>query len=210
LHDESNSNKRYSIRPARIPEGVFFLIMTQEKQILLDQGELGRTLSRMAHEVVEKTTNPNELVLIGIRSRGVHLARRMARKIEALAKTNPRVGVIDISQYRDDRTHDLSAATIPFEVPVSVDDKTVVLVDDVIFRGRTIRAAMEAVGRLGQPKRVLVAVLIDRGARELPIRADIVGKNIEAGEDERINVMLEESDGIDQVALVPWQTKPPV
>jgi len=186
------------------------LIMSQEKQILLDQGELGRTLSRMAHEVVEKTTNPNELVLIGIRSRGVHLARRMARKIEALAKTNPRVGVIDISQYRDDRTHDLSAATIPFEVPVSVDDKTVVLVDDVIFRGRTIRAAMEAVGRLGQPKRVLVAVLIDRGARELPIRADIVGKNMEAGEDERINVMLEESDGIDQVALVPWQTKPPV
>jgi pyrimidine operon attenuation protein/uracil phosphoribosyltransferase len=184
--------------------------MNQEKEILLDQGELGRTLSRMAHEVVEKTTNPNELVLIGIRSRGVHLARRMARKIEAVAKTNPRVGVIDISQYRDDRTHDLSAATIPFEVPVSVDDKTVVLVDDVIFRGRTIRAAMEAVGRLGQPKRVLVAVLIDRGARELPIRADIVGKNIEAGEDERINVMLEESDGIDQVALVPWQTKSPV
>ncbi len=148
--------------------------MSQEKQILLEQEELGRTISRMAHEVVEKTTNPNELVLIG-------------------------------------RAHDLSSApTIPFEVPVSVDDKTVVLVDDVIFRGRTIRAAMEAVGRLGQPKRILVAVLIDRGARELPIRADIVGKNIEAGEDARINVMLEESDGIDQVAAVRWQTKSPV
>jgi pyrimidine operon attenuation protein/uracil phosphoribosyltransferase len=188
----------------------FFLAMSQEKQILLGQEELGRTLSRMAHEVVEKTTNLDELVLIGIRSRGVHLARRMARKIEALAKTNLSVGVIDISQYRDDRTHDVSsAAVIPFEVPVSVDDKTVVLVDDVIFRGRTIRAAMEAVGRLGQPKRILVAVLIDRGARELPIRADIVGKNVAAGEDERINVMLEESDGIDQVALVPWQTKSP-
>ena len=185
--------------------------MSQEKQILLGQEELGRTLSRMAHEVVEKTTNPDELVLIGIRSRGVHLARRMARKIEALAKTNLSVGVIDISQYRDDRAHDASSAavTVPFEVPVSVDDKTVVLVDDVIFRGRTIRAAMEAVGRLGQPKRILVAVLIDRGARELPIRADIVGKNVEAGKDERINVMLEESDGIDQVALVPWQTKSP-
>ena len=198
-------------RPARIPEGVFFLIMSQEKQILLEEEDLGRTVSRMAHEVVEKTTNPNELVLIGIRSRGVHLARRMARKIEAVAKTNLPVGVIDISQYRDDRAHDLSsAATIPFEVPVSVDDKTVVLVDDVIFRGRTIRAALEAVGRLGQPKRILVAVLIDRGARELPIRADIVGKNIEAAEDERINVMLEESDGIDQVAVVRWQTKSPV
>ena len=184
--------------------------MSQEKQILLGQEELGRTLSRMAHEVVEKTTNPNELVLIGIRSRGEHLARRMARKIEALAKTNLSVGVIDISHYRDDRAHDPnSAPVVPFEVPVSVDDKTVVLVDDVIFRGRTIRAAMEAVGRVGQPKRILVAVLIDRGARELPIRADIVGKNVEAGEGERINVMLEESDGIDQVALVSWQPKSP-
>lgn len=186
------------------------MAMSQEKQILLGQEELGKTLSRMAHEVVEKTTNPDELVLIGIRSRGVHLARRLARKIEALAKTNLSVGVIDISQYRDDRAHDASsAAGVPFEVPVSVDEKTVVLVDDVIFRGRTIRAAMEAVGRLGQPKRILVAVLIDRGARELPIRADIVGKNVAAGDNERINVMLEESDGIDQVALVPWQPKSP-
>ena len=116
--------------------------MSQEKQILLGQEELGKTLSRMAHEVVEKTTNPDELVLIGIRSRGVHLARRLARKIEALAKTNLPVGVIDISQYRDDRAHDASsAAGVPFEVPVSVDDKTVVLVDDVIF----------AAVRFGQP-----------------------------------------------------------
>jgi pyrimidine operon attenuation protein/uracil phosphoribosyltransferase len=90
-------------------------------------------------------------------------------------------------------------------VPVSVDDKTVVLVDDVIFRGRTIRAAMDAVERLGQPKHILVAVLIDRGARELPIRADIVGKNIEAGDGQRVNVLLEESDGIDQVTIANWQ-----
>ena len=184
--------------------------MKQEQQILLEQAELDRTLIRMAHEVVEKNTNPNELVLVGIRSRGVYLARRMARKIEAITKTNPSVGVIDISQYRDDRVHDPSAATeLPFEVPVSVDEKTVVLVDDVIFRGRTIRAALEAIGRLGQPKRILVAVLIDRGARELPIRADIVGKNVAAREDERINVMLEESDGIDRVSVVRWQTRSP-
>jgi pyrimidine operon attenuation protein / uracil phosphoribosyltransferase len=183
------------------------LAMTQQ-QILLEEAELGRTLSRMAHEVIEKTTNPDELVLIGIRSRGIHLARRMAQKIEALAKTSPPVGIIDISQYRDDRARDgSSVATFPFEVPVSVEDKTVVLVDDVIFRGRTIRAAMEAVGRLGQPKRILVAVLIDRGARELPIRADVVGKNVAVGDDERINVMLQESDGIDRVAVVRWQTK---
>ena len=208
MHDESNFSTSYSTRPSRNFEGVFFLAMSQEQRILLEQEELGRTLSRMAHEVVEKTTNPNELVLIGIRSRGVHLARRMARKIEAVTKMNPSVGVIDVSQFRDDRAHNPSlVATVPFEVPVSVEDKTVVLVDDVIFRGRTIRAALEAVGRLGQPKRILVAVLIDRGARELPIRADVVGKNVEAGEGERINVMLEESDGIDQVALVPWQTR---
>ena len=183
--------------------------MSREKRILLEREELGRILSRMAHEIVEKTATPNEVVLIGIRSRGVHLARRMAQKIDALTTTIPPVGIIDISHYRDDRHQDSNAAaTLPFEVPVSVDDKTVVLVDDVIFRGRTIRGAMEAVGRLGQPKRILVAVLVDRGARELPIRADIVGKNVEAGEDERVNVMLEESDGIDQIAMVSWPSKP--
>jgi pyrimidine operon attenuation protein / uracil phosphoribosyltransferase len=182
--------------------------MTQEKQVLLEEEELGRTLTRMAHEVVEKATLPDELVLIGIRSRGVHLARRIARKIETLIQVAPPVGIIDISQYRDDRAVDNSfAGSVPFEVATAVDEKTVVLVDDVIFRGRTIRAAMEAVGRLGQPKRILVAVLVDRGARELPIRADIVGKNIQAEEGQRVNVMLHESDGIDQVALVQWQAK---
>jgi pyrimidine operon attenuation protein/uracil phosphoribosyltransferase len=182
--------------------------MIHGKRILIEQEELARIISRITHEVLEKPTDPGELVLIGIRSRGVHLARRMARKIDAVANMLPPVGVIDISQYRDDRTHEVSAtAAVPFEVPVSVDDKTVVLVDDVIFRGRTIRAAMEAVGRLGQPKRILVAVLVDRGARELPIRADIVGKNVEVGEDERVNVMLQESDGIDRVAAVQWQPK---
>jgi pyrimidine operon attenuation protein / uracil phosphoribosyltransferase len=182
--------------------------MTPGKQILLEQEELGRIISRMAHEVLEKTADPSELALIGIRSRGVHLARRLARKIEAVANMLPPVGVIDISQYRDDRSRDASSTpAVPFEVPVSVDDKIVVLVDDVIFRGRTIRAAMEAVGRLGQPKRILVAVLVDRGARELPIRADIVGKNVEVGEAERVNVMLQESDGIDRVATVQWQPK---
>jgi pyrimidine operon attenuation protein / uracil phosphoribosyltransferase len=182
--------------------------MLEAKQILLEQEELARALSRMAHEILEKAANAGELVLIGIRSRGAHLARRLARKIQTAAGTPPPVGIIDISRYRDDRAHDLgTTAAVPLEVPVSVEDKTVILVDDVIFRGRTIRAAMESVTRFGQPKRILVAVLIDRGARELPIRADVVGKNVEAGEGERINVMLEESDGIDQVAVVQWQVK---
>jgi pyrimidine operon attenuation protein/uracil phosphoribosyltransferase len=182
--------------------------MNQAKQILLEQEELGRIISRMAHEVLEKTADPTELVLIGIRSRGVHIARRIAQKIEAVANMLPPVGIIDISQYRDDRGRDASATpAAPFEAPVSVDDKAVVLVDDVIFRGRTIRAAMEAVAQLGQPRRIVVAVLVDRGARELPIRADIVGKNVEVGEGERVNVMLQEADGIDRVATVQWQPK---
>lgn len=179
--------------------------MAELKQVVLEQTELGRTVNRMAHEITEKSTDPNELVLIGIRSRGVHLARRFARRIFETAKLTTPVGVIDVTAYRDDRIGEREAAAIrEFEVPVAVDDKTVVLVDDVIFRGRTIRAAMEAVERLGRPKRILVAVLIDRGSRELPIRADIIGKNITAGDGQRINVLLEESDGVDQVTVADW------
>ena len=179
--------------------------MAQEKQILFEGDELVRSVNRMAHEIVEKIANPSELVLIGIRSRGVHLARRLARKIEEVAKTTPPVGVIDVTPYRDDRAREQGLRTVgELEIPVDVDEKTVVLIDDVIFRGRTIRAAMEAVARLGQAKRILVAVLVDRGARELPIRADIVGKNIDAGAGRRVNVMLEESDGVDQITVSDW------
>lgn len=179
--------------------------MADEKKILLERTDLGKALSRMAHEIVEKCTTPGELVLIGIRSRGVHLARRLARKIEEINKFTPPVAVIDVTPYRDDRTQDQSFGAIgAFAVPATVEDRTIVLIDDVIFRGRTVRAAMEAVERLGQPKRILVAALIDRGERELPIRADIVGKNISAGDDQRVNVLLQESDGVDQVTLTNW------
>ena len=180
--------------------------MADEKIALLERDDIGRLVSRMAHEIVEKANSPAELALIGIRSRGVHLARRIARKIGDIAKITPAVGVIDVTPYRDDKLQEAAAAAVgAFEVQVTVDDRTVVLIDDVIFRGRTIRAAMEAVERLGQPKRILVAALIDRGARELPIRADIVGKNIDVLDVRRINVMLEESDGVDQVVVSEWQ-----
>ncbi len=180
--------------------------MAQEKQIVLEKDELVRTLSRMAHEIVEKTSNTGQLALIGIRSRGVHLARRIARKIEEITNGTPPVGSLDVTSYRDDRSFEQPATSVRApEVPFSLDDRVVVLVDDVIFRGRTIRAAMEAVTRLGQPRRILVAALVDRGARELPIRADIVGKNVDAGEGERVNVLLTESDGIDQVTVGRWQ-----
>ncbi len=179
--------------------------MNEEKQILLEKDELNRTLARMAHELIEKATSPDALVLIGIRSRGVYLARRMAKKIQEFSNVTPPVASIDVTPYRDDRA--AATDTSGFDIQLAVDDKTVALIDDVIFRGRTVRAALDAVGRLGEPKRILVAVLIDRGSRELPIRADIVGKNIDAGEDKRVNVMLEESDGVDQVTIDQWRSR---
>lgn len=181
--------------------------MAEEKRVLLERTELGKAITRMAHEILEKCAAPSDLVLIGIRSRGVHLARRLARKINEICQIMPPVGIMDVTPYRDDRSGPETASPLgALEASVAVDDKTVVLIDDVIFRGRTIRAAMDAVERLGQPKRILVAALVDRGARELPIRADVVGKNITATDEQRVNVMLEESDGLDQVTLAGWKT----
>jgi pyrimidine operon attenuation protein/uracil phosphoribosyltransferase len=173
----------------------------QEKRIVLDGEDVQRTISRMAHEIVEKNGRVEELSLIGIRSRGADLVRRIAQKIEALKGAAPSVAIIDVTPYRDDIASG-EPLTIP-KVPIAIDDKTVVLVDDVIYRGRTIRAALDLMGHLGKPKRILVAVLIDRGDRELPIKADIVGKNIQVAEPERINVLLRESDGVDQVVVSP-------
>lgn len=185
--------------------------MADDKKTLLERDDIGRLVTRMAHEIAEKSTSPAELALIGIRSRGVHLARRIARKIGEIAKLNPALGVIDVTPYRDDKLQEQALPAIgAFEVQVAVDDRTVVLIDDVIYRGRTIRAAMEAVERLGQPKRILVAALIDRGDRELPIRADIIGKNIEVLNGQRVNVLLDESDGVDQVVLTSWRGRNPV
>jgi pyrimidine operon attenuation protein / uracil phosphoribosyltransferase len=180
--------------------------MAEEKRIVLERTELAKAVTRMAHEIVEKCVVPSDLVLIGIRSRGVHLARRLGRKINEICQINLPVGIMDVTPYRDDRSRPENASALgALEASVAVDEKTVVLIDDVIFRGRTIRAAMDAVERLGQPKRILVAALIDRGARELPIRADIVGKNLSAAENERVNVLLEELDGLDQVTLAGWK-----
>jgi len=182
------------------------LFMADEKQILFEQADLGKAIKRMAHEILEKGAEPRELVLIGIRSRGVHLARRLARTIGEIAKFTPSVTAIDVSAFRDDRAAvQENLPTGVFEVEPVVEEKTIVLIDDVIYRGRTIRAAMEAVERLGQPKRILVAALIDRGARELPIRADIVGRNVDVADGQRVNVRLMEADGVDQVFLVDWR-----
>lgn len=189
-----------------MPGGSFF--MAEEKRIILNRDDIGRMVSRMAHEIVERAADPAALALIGIRSRGVHLARRLARRIGEIAKVSPVMGVIDVTPYRDDKLQEQALPAVgAFEQPVTVDDRTVVLIDDVIYRGRTIRAAMEAVERLGQPKRIVVAALVDRGERDLPIRADIVGKNVEVGDGQRVNVLLDEIDGIDQVVLTDWREK---
>jgi pyrimidine operon attenuation protein/uracil phosphoribosyltransferase len=174
--------------------------MEAEKRVLLENDDVQRTISRMAHEVVEKSGGES-IALVGIRSRGAHLARRIGRKIEALTGAAPATGVVDITQYRDDVEKGGPAAAPRMEVPVAVDDRTVILVDDVINTGRTIRAALEMLGHVGKPRKILVATLVDRGDRELPIRADIVGKNVQVEESERVNVLLQESDGADLVTV---------
>lgn len=182
--------------------------MTTAKQIVLGKDDLAKAITRMAHELMEKGGSVADLALVGIRSRGVHIARRLARKIEELTQHATPVGSIDVTLFRDDRPRNpASAAAAGAEAAVSVENKVAVLVDDVIFRGRTIRAAIEVVERLGQSKRIMLVVLIDRGARELPIRADIVGRNVEAADTERVNVLLEECDGVDQVIVTPWESR---
>lgn len=180
--------------------------MAAGKRVLLEKDDVGRTISRMAHEIVERNGAAAGIALIGIRSRGAHLAKRLAKKIEALTGAAPAAGAMDVTPYRDDveRRDDLAPR---LDVPVPVDGRTVVLVDDVINTGRTIRAALEMLGHLGAPKKILVATLVDRGDRELPIRADIVGKNVQVGESERVNVLLEESDGADLVIVTKAQKK---
>jgi pyrimidine operon attenuation protein/uracil phosphoribosyltransferase len=173
-----------------------------EKRILLEAEEIDRVLNRMAHEILEKDGEVHELALIGIRSRGAHLVQRIAKKVETLVGKSPSVGIVDITPYRDDLAKtETSAAAVANQLPIAVDEKTVVLVDDVIYTGRTIRAALDLLGRVGKPKRILVAILVDRGRRELPIKADIIGKNVAIVELERVNVLLEESDGVDQVTV---------
>ena len=175
--------------------------MEPEKRVLLEAEEIRRTISRMAHEVIEKCGGAADLAVIGIRSRGVQLARRLADKIENLSGSSPPMGIVDVTPYRDDVERPSADRPARMDAPVAIDDRTVVLVDDVIYRGRTIRAALDMIGNLGKPKKVLLAILIDRGNRELPIRPDIVGKNVKAGDFERVNVWLEEPDGIDRVTV---------
>jgi len=179
-------------------------------KVLLDAEALSRTLSRIAHEIIEANPELDEVALVGIQTRGVPLAQRLARLIEERAGQAPELGAVDITFYRDD-VHvrggeaPLHAQPIVRETLLDfpLEGRTVVLVDDVLYTGRTIRAAVEALFDYGRPARVQLAVLVDRGHRELPIRPDYIGKNLPTARHERIQVQLVEVDEVDAVLLVP-------
>jgi pyrimidine operon attenuation protein/uracil phosphoribosyltransferase len=170
---------------------------------LMDAGRMARTLSRIAHEILERHPDVRSLALVGIRSRGVPLARRLARRVAEAAGAEPSVGALDIALYRDDFT---SLAAQPItkgsDILFSIEGRTVVLVDDVLFTGRTVRAAIDQLIDFGRPARIELAVLVDRGHRELPIRADYVGRSLATSRDEQVQVWVREEDGKDEVVLV--------
>jgi pyrimidine operon attenuation protein/uracil phosphoribosyltransferase len=170
---------------------------------LMDAGRMARTLSRIAHEILERHPDAKSLALVGIRSRGVPLARRLARLIAEAAGAEPAVGALDIALYRDDFT---SLAAQPItkgsDILFSIEGRTVVLVDDVLFTGRTVRAALDQLIDFGRPARIELAVLVDRGHRELPIRADYVGRSLSTSRDEQVQVWVREEDGKDEVVLM--------
>jgi pyrimidine operon attenuation protein/uracil phosphoribosyltransferase len=170
-------------------------------KLLLNEDGIRRALSRIAHEILERNGGTDSLSLVGIKNRGDVLAARLGAKIGELEGTVP-LGSLDITLYRDDLTRIGYAPEVKrTELPFSVDDRVVVLVDDVLFTGRTIRAAMDALVDYGRPKAIQLAVLVDRGHRELPIRADFVGKNVPTSHDEDVRVRLHECDGEDSVVL---------
>jgi len=172
------------------------------EKVLMASEDMRRALARVAHEIVERNKGAKDIVLVGMRTRGVPLAQRLATAIQSYEGVSIPVGALDIGLYRDDISYlELKSATQNTDIPTDITDKQVILVDDVLYTGRSIRAAMDALVDLGRPKSVQLAVLIDRGHRELPIRADYVGKNIPSSRDEEIQVQLEETDGVDRVTI---------
>jgi len=174
-----------------------------DHKVVLDRDDMRRTLVRIAHEIVEKNAEPERLAIVGIHRRGAHLAARVRALVEELLGADVPLGDLDISFYRDDV--ELRAAEDPAvhatHLDFPVDGRTIVIVDDVLYTGRTVRAAIEALFDYGRPARVQLAVVADRGHRELPIRPDYVGKNLPTARNERVNVRVDELDGIDEVTI---------
>jgi pyrimidine operon attenuation protein/uracil phosphoribosyltransferase len=172
--------------------------------VVMDADRMARTLTRIAHEVVERNRGVDDLALVGIRTRGVPIARHIARNLLQITNESVPTGALDITLYRDD----LMRATVGpqpvirrTEIPFSIDDRKILLVDDVLYTGRTIRAALDALIDFGRPRAIQLVVLVDRGHRELPIKADYVGKNIPTSRREIVHVRLQETDGRDEVAI---------
>jgi pyrimidine operon attenuation protein/uracil phosphoribosyltransferase len=172
--------------------------------IVMDADRIGRTLTRIAHEILERTRGIEELALVGIRTRGVPLAKRLAETIREISQHDVPTGALDITLYRDDfMRHAVGAQPVVrrTEIPFSIDEKRILLVDDVLYTGRTIRAALDALIEFGRPKAIQLVVLVDRGHRELPIKADYVGKNLPTSLSQSVQVHLAEIDGRDEVEI---------
>jgi pyrimidine operon attenuation protein/uracil phosphoribosyltransferase len=168
---------------------------------VMDPDDVDRAVRRIAHEVLEKNRGSEHVVLLGIQTRGVPLAERLATALEEIERKPVAWGSLDIGMYRDDLDRRPKRALGATEIPISLDGTTVVLVDDVLYTGRTIRAALDALADLGRPNEVQLAALVDRGHRELPIRPDYIGKNVPTSRSERVTVRLVERDGVDEVVI---------
>ncbi len=173
--------------------------MTEQK--IMNHEDIRRAMARVAHEILERNRGAQGLVLVGIYTRGVLLANRLAANIAEFEGSKVPVAALDITLYRDDLQDRSRPVVRPTNIPVGIHDKKVVLVDDVLYTGRTIRAAMDALNDFGRPQQIQLAILLDRGHRELPIRPDYVGQNIPTATDELVKVRLEETDGVDEVAI---------
>ena len=172
--------------------------------VVMDADRIARTLTRIAHEIVERNKGVEDLALVGVRTRGVHIARRLARSLREIARHDIPTGALDITLYRDDlMRHAVGPQPLVrrTEIPFSIDDRKILLVDDVLYTGRTVRAALDALIDFGRPRLIQLIVLVDRGHRELPIKADYVGKNLPTSSEESVQVRLQETDGQDEVVL---------
>jgi len=173
--------------------------------VVMDADRIGRTLTRIAHEVVERNKGVGGLAIVGVRTRGVHIARRLATSLMEIAGEEVPTGSLDITLYRDDlMRHAVGPQPLVrrTEIPFSIDDRKILLVDDVLYTGRTVRAALDALIDFGRPRSIQLVVLVDRGHRELPVKADYVGKNLPTSLEESVQVRLQESDGLDEVVML--------
>lgn len=173
------------------------------QQVVMDEDAIDRSLTRMAHQILEHNKGAGNIALVGIVTRGDVLAQRLARKIQEIEGIEVDLGCLDISFYRDDFALHLSPEVLSTNILFDIDGRDVILVDDVLYTGRTIRAALDALMDIGRPETVQLAVLVDRGHRQLPIRADFVGKNVPSADNENVRLHLQETDGASEVVIVP-------